>query len=1074
MLQLAQSSTTSFTDQAALIAFNSKLTSGPNQTVLAANWSTATNFCNGIGISCSRRRQRVTALDLSNMGLQGTISPHIGNLSFLVYLNLRNNSFFGSMPHEINRLHRLRILQLSFNQLEGSIPPTLHNCRNLQQIRLAGNHLTGAIPSTLANMLSLEALHLQNNSLTGPFPLVIFNISSLTTIGLTNNQISGTLPMDLCSHCPNLQGLYLSLNEFSGQLPSQMNYCTNVVDLSLSYNKFEGSIPKGFGSFNKLEVLYLGGNILTGNIPPTISNLSRLVEFSIEGNNIKGSIPSDLWRLSNLELLYLYQNYLTGTIPQSLFNMSSLQTISLFNNSLYGNLLSNSEFSCPSLERLAFGLNKFSGLIPSYLSNCSKLVILDLSSNILSGPIPKSLGHLKYLQGLGLEGNQLTGEPKDQELNFLSYLSNCRVLEVLVISNNPLGITLSDSIGNFSTTLRTIYANQCQIKGRVPMSIGSLRGLISIDLSNNNLTGNIPSTIGGLERLQRLYLGGNKIKGFIPESICQLKNLGELDLSNNKISGSIPNCISNLNILQKLYLSFNRLESPIPLNLWNLENLLFLNLSLNSLGGYLSPNMKKSKVIVAIDLSWNQITGSIPSIIGAFESLGYLDLSRNSFQGEIPQSFGDLKGLDVLNLSHNNLSGVIPKSLEALLHLKYFNVSFNKLSGEIPSSGPFANFTTKSFLGNKALCGNPIFEVLPCPSLSSKGSKVNQSLLKYFLPTIGSIILCLALVYMLRRHRESKIQLPSLFSTLSLSKHRMVSYQELCEGTNNFCESNLLGAGGFGSVYKGMLLDETVVAIKVLNLQLAGAFKSFDAECKVLRTIRHRNLVKVISTCSNPQFRALVLQYMLNGSLERWLYSYNYCLNLLQRVNIMVDVASALDYLHHCLSESVVHCDLKPTNILLDEDMVAHVGDFGIAKILAENKDATQTKTLGTLRYIAPEYGSEGKVSIKGDVYSYGITLLEMITRKKPTDNMFVGELTMRQWINASLRNRMMEVVDEGLLITENGRDITTMKSVLSSIMELGLRCSEELPDERIDIKDVLVKLQKIKLTLSENRNRGV
>jgi LRR receptor-like serine/threonine-protein kinase FLS2 len=601
-----------------------------------------------------------------------------------------------------------------------------------------------------------------------------------------------------------------------------------------------------------------------------------------------------------------------------------------------------------------FLVNKFSGLIPSYLSNCSKLVQLDFALNILSGPIPKSLGHLKYLQILNLNDNQLTGEPGDQELNFLSSFSNCRVLEYLAISYNPLDITIPDSIGNFSTTLHTFLLFGSKIKGHIPMSIGFLKNLTLLGLRNNNLTGNIPSTIGGLEGLQRLELGDNKIKGFIPEGICQLKNLGELNLSHNKISGSIPSCISNLNLLQKLFLDSNRLESSIPLNLWNLENLLFLNLSLNSLGGYLSPNMKKLKVIVAIDLSWNQITGNIPSIIGAFESLNYLDLSRNSFQGDIPQSFGDLKGLDVLNLSYNNLSGVIPKSLEALSHLKYLNVSFNKLSGEIPSSGPFANFTSKSFLGNKALCGNPIFGVSPCPSLSSKGSKVKQSLLKYFLPAIASIILCLALVYMLRRHRESKIQLPSLFSTLSLSKHRMVSYQELCQGTNNFCESNLLGAGGFGSVYKGVLFDGTVVAIKVLNLQLAGAFKSFDAECKVLRTIRHRNLVKVISTCSNPEFRALVLQYMSNGSLERWLYSYNYCLNLLQRVNIMVDVASALDYLHHCLSESVVHCDLKPTNILLDEDMVAHVGDFGIAKILAENKDATQTKTLGTLGYIAP------------------------------------------------------------------------------------------------------------------------
>jgi LRR receptor-like serine/threonine-protein kinase FLS2 len=435
-----------------------------------------------------------------------------------------------------------------------------------------------------------------------------------------------------------------------------------------------------------------------------------------------------------------------------------------------------------------------------------------------------------------------------------------------------------------------------------------------IDLSINNLTGNIPSTIGELERLQRLKIDGNRIEGFLPEDICQLKNLGEIHLQNNEISGSIPNCISNFNLLQRLNFSSNKLESSIPLNLWNLQNLLFLDLSSNFIDGYLSPNMKKLDAIEHIDLSRNQISRTIPSIIGAFESLRYLDLSRNSFQGNIPQSFGDLKGLDILDVSYNNLSGAIPKSLEALSQLKYLNVSFNKLSGEIPTSGPFANFTAKSFSGNKALCGNPIFGVLPCPSPGSKRLKVNkrskvkQSLLKYFLPTIALVILCLALVYMLRRHRESNLQVPSLFNTLPAFKHKMISYQELCQGTNNFCESNLLGIGGFGSVYKGVLFDGTIVAVKVLNLQLSSALKSFDAECKVLRTIRHRNLLKAISTCSNPvpKFRALVLQYMSNGSLERWLYSYNYCLNLLQRLNIMIDVALALDYLHHGQSESVV------------------------------------------------------------------------------------------------------------------------------------------------------------------------
>ncbi|GMY10620.1 probable LRR receptor-like serine/threonine-protein kinase At3g47570 isoform X6 [Fagus crenata] len=741
-------------------------------------------------------------------------------------------------------------------------------------------------------------------------------------------------------------------------------------------------------------------------------------------------------------------------------------------NSFSGNLpLHTTGLSCSNLNYLNLDVNKLSGPIPLDLSNCSNLVQVFFGYNFFSGPIPKSLGNLKYLQTLSLGGNQLTGEAGDQEPNFLSSLSNCLFLKLLHISDNPLNIKITDSIGNLSS-LEYIYGSYSQIKGQIPMGIGALKNLIFLHLSGNNLTGTIPSTIGGLEGLQRLDLIENNIEGFIPEQLCQLKNLGDLFLSNNKISGSIPNCIGNLSLLQRLNLSYNGLTSSIPLNLWRIENLLFLDLSSNSLGGSLSPSMRKLEAITFMNLSLNQITGNIPSIIGDFISLRNLDLSKNSFQGDIPQSFGQLKGIDQLDLSNNNLSSAIPKSLEALRFLKYLNLSFNKLSGEIPSGGPFGNFTAESFLGNKALCGNPIFGVPPCASSSSRGSRVKQIMLKYIVPAFASIIIFAALVVMLRRHPECKIQIPGLPNTLSKVEHRMISYQELRHGTNNFCESNLLGTGGFGSVYKGILSDGTIVAIKVLNLQLEGGFKSFDTECKVLRTIRHRNLVKVISTCSNPEFRALVLQYMSNGSLEKWLYSHNYCLNLVQRVSIMVDVASALEYLHNDQSESVVHCDLKPSNILLDEDMVAHVGDFGIAKILTENKDATQTRTLGTLGYIAPEYGSEGKVSVKGDIYSYGIILLEIITRKKPTDEMFVGEVDMRQWV-ASFPDRM-DVVDDGLLRIEDGRDVTVMQTILSSLLELGLRCSAELPDERLVIKDVVAKVNKIKLALLGNKNRGV
>lgn len=271
------------------------------------------------------------------------------------------------------------------------------------------------------------------------------------------------------------------------------------------------------------------------------------------------------------------------------------------------------------------------------------------------------------------------------------------------------------------------------------------------------------------------------------------------------------------------------------------------------------------------------------------------------------------------------------------------------------------NFTAQSFLKNRALCGRSILMLSPCPRSRAQGSRPKQILLKYVLPGIAAVAVLGALYFMMTNNRKCRLKIPNFINFFPSIEHRMISYLELQRATSCFCETNLLGVGSFGSVYKAILSDGTTVAVKVLNLQLDGAFKSFDAECKVLARVRHRNLVKVLSSCSNLDFRALVLQYMSNGSLEVWLYSHNYCLNLLQRVSILLDVALALEYLHHGQSEPVVHCDLKPSNVLLDDDMVAHVGDFGLAKILVENKVVTQTKTLGTLGYIAPGKSSQSQ-----------------------------------------------------------------------------------------------------------------
>ncbi|PHT82908.1 hypothetical protein T459_11351 [Capsicum annuum] len=264
-----------------------------------------------------------------------------------------------------------------------------------------------------------------------------------------------------------------------------------------------------------------------------------------------------------------------------------------------------------------------------------------------------------------------------------------------------------------------------------------------------------------------------------------------------------------------------------------------------------------------------------------------------------------------------------------------------------------------------------------------------------------------------------------------------------------------------GSVYKGVLRSGTAIAVKVFNLD--AAFKSFDTECEVLRSLHHRNLVKVITSCSNLDFKALVVEYIPNGSLEKYLYSHNYFLDIKQRLSIMIDVACALEYLHHGCSLPVIHCDVKPSNVLLDEDMVAHLSDFGISKFLGEYESDLYTKTLATLGYIGPEYGKDGLVSTKCDVYSYGIMLLETFTRRKP--NNFEGDLSLKQWVSHSLSEAVMDVIDIHL-VTPTGNHLWKDLDVVASIMKVALVCCAESPTRRTNMKDVVGMLQKIKIQL--------
>ncbi|KAI9074190.1 hypothetical protein K1719_043844 [Acacia pycnantha] len=699
------------------------------------------------------------------------------------------------------------------------------------------------------------------------------------------------------------------------------------------------------------------------------------------------------------------------------------------------------------------------GFIPKEIGNLDKLEKLDFTENNFNGRFPSHVFNISVLTGVNLDQN-----------SFSSFLpSNLGIglpnLKVLWLGQNQLIGQIPNSISNASK-LTALDLSGNKFSGSIPNVLGNLTNLMALNFHGNALNGLIPNTINRLQSLQYLSLSNNRLQGLIINELCQIKSLSELYLANNMFSGIIPSCLTNTS-LRKLDLSSNKLISHIPSSLWSLQDILVLDLSSNALSGRIPPEVSNLKAITLLNLSRNQIVGNIPTTLGGLLTLLNLSLAHNKLQGPIPESLGGMVSLESLDLSKNYLSGVIPKSLESLRYLKYINLSYNLLQGEIPNGGSFENFSADSFMMNEGLCGKPQLLVQPC----RKGKKHNSSkvmlLIECSLPILV-VLLVLVLCIVFLKHKKGHANDSTNKDLINFETTTRISYYELLRGTNEFDESNLLGRGSFGSVYKAVLPNEKIVVVKVFNIDMEQSSKSFDVECFAMCNLRHRNLIKIVSSCSNDHFKSLIMEFMENGSLDKWLYSHNNYLDVLQRLDIMIDVALALEYLHHGSPTPIVHCDIKPSNILLDEDMVAHLSDFGIAKLLGENHMEIYTKTLATIGYMAPEYGSEGIISFKGDVYSYGILLMQILTRKKPTDEMFVQGLSLKDWVSNSTPHSIINIIDANLLPRDD-QNIDIILSHISPLLELALDCCIDLPEARINMKDVVVKLNKIKTSFIKN-----
>ncbi|KAG6692169.1 hypothetical protein I3842_10G100100 [Carya illinoinensis] len=805
---------------------------------------------------------------------------------------------------------------------------------------------------------------------------------SLSSTLSTSTSVCNWVGVTCGSKYLRVKALNLSYMGLVGIIPPCIGNLSFLVNLSTSNNK----VPSWIGLLTKLQVLDLSSNKFGGTILASLSYITSLQQFSLAYNQLSGSIPFSIFNIFGLQEFSLKGNKLMAPMV----NMSSLQ--------LHGQLPSTL-YKCKLLQVLSLSVNNFNGRISPKIGNLSRLTMLYLSDNNFEGSIPSDIGNLQNLEFITTSINGFVG-PIPFEI------FNISMIQTISMGFNKFSSHLPSYMNLFLPKLKILSLPKTKLSGRILNSISNASQLTLLDLSYNSML---------LERLNlefnNLTMESQELSLFFYSWNC--KNLRIISFSSNPLHSFLPNSVGNLSLsLQRLKLASCNIKGSILVEIGNLSSLISLNLSNNKLKGLIPTTLGRLHMlqilsfrgnkleghILYLYLGFNQLTSTIPLSLWSLTDLLEVDLSSSSLTGILSLDIGNMKVPTLLNLSRNQLSGNIPEIIGGLIDL----ANSTLFSRKIPIGGLFVNFKSASFISNDALCGAPQLQVPPCKKDSPKTKRAKVSHLIKYLRRLVMLIVIPSLAYKICKTKN--LGFPLQIDLYNLTTWRRISYQELLLATERFNTSNLLGEGSFGSIYKGSLSDETNIAVKVINLQVEGAFKSFDAE-----------------------------------------------------LSIMIDVTLALEYLHYGYSSVIAHCDMKPNNILLDVEVIAHIADFGMAKLLGDEDFMMQTMTLGTLGYIAPG----GVISTRGDVYSYGILLMETFTRKKPTDDMFAGEMSLKRWVNEALPISMIDIVDASLL--GNERYYIASEECISLIMGLALDCCADLPKQRTNMKIVLATLKKIK-----------